>query len=66
MTQIEEIKAAMARLCDEERLRLREWLAELDSQRFDARIERDTAAGKLDALMEKARTNARAGRRQEL
>lgn len=64
MTQIDEIKSAITRLSDEERLR--EWLAELDAQCFDARIERDAAAGKLDALMEKARANAKAGRRTPL
>lgn len=66
MTQIDEIKTAITRLSDEERLRLREWLLELDAQRFDERIEQDASAGKLDALIEKARANAKAGRRREL
>lgn len=66
MTHYDEIKSAISRLSDEERGRLLEWLAELDAQRFDEKIERDAASGKLDALMDKARANAKAGRRQPL
>lgn len=63
MTRIGDIKAAIAARDDEERIRLREWLAELDAQRFDERIERGSASGKLDALIDQARQNATAGRR---
>lgn len=66
MSKIDEIKTEITQLPDEDVLRLREWLAELDAQRFDARLERDAAAGKLDKLMEQARANHAAGRRREL
>lgn len=66
MTQFDDIKAAIAKLADDEVVRLREWLAELEAQRFDERIERDAAAGKLDRLMEQAKANHAAGRRHEL
>ena len=66
MTQLDDIKTVIAKLSDEEVGRLREWLAELDAQRFDDRIERDAATGKLDRLMEQAKANHAAGRRREL
>ena len=66
MSKIDEIKTEITKLPDEDVLRLREWLAELDAQRFDSRIERDAAAGKLDQLMDRAKANYAAGRRQEL
>ena len=66
MSNIDQIKAAITTLPEDEIVRLREWLAELDAARFDEKIERDAAAGKLDAIMDAARANAKAGRRQEL
>ena len=66
MTKIDDIKTAITKLPDEEVLRLRAWLAEIDAQRFDERIERDAAAGKRDGLMENAKANHKAGRRHEL
>ena len=66
MTQLEDIKTTISKLSDDEIVRLREWLAELEAQRFDERIERDAASGKLDVLMERAKANFAAGRMQEL
>lgn len=66
MSKVDDIKIAIAELPPEEILRLREWLADLDAQSFDDRIERDAAAGKLDKLIERAKANHAAGRRQEL
>ena len=66
MTKIDHIKAAIAALPADEVARLREWLMELDEQRFDEQIERDAAAGKLDELIAKARDNYKAGRLSEL
>jgi hypothetical protein len=66
MSKLEEIQSAIGTLSLAEQERLRVWLEELATQRFDAAIERDAAAGKLDALMERTRSNAKAGRRQKL
>ena len=66
MSKLEEIQAASGTLSLAEQERLRVWLEELAAQHFDAAIERDAAAGKLDALMERARANAKEGRRQKL
>ena len=41
------------------------WFEEFDASLFDAKIERDAKAGKLDKLMAEARANHEAGRRKE-
>ena len=66
MSNIDQIKVAIATLPKDELTRLREWLVELDAARFDEKIERDAAAGKLDTMIANARANAKAGRRQEI
>ena len=66
MTKFEDIKTAITKLPDDERARLRDWLLELDAQRFDQQIEADAAAGKLNKLMDGARANHVAGRSTEL
>lgn len=66
MSKIEEIQEAIGKLSPAEQERLREWLEELAAQRFDAAIERDAAAGKLDVMIARVRENAKAGRRQKL
>ena len=66
MTKLEDIKTSITKLSDVEVARLRQWLAELDAQRFDERLDRDAAAGKLDELARKARANHAAGRRRDL
>ena len=66
MSRFDEIKTEITQLPDEDVLRLREWLAELDAQRFDDRIERDAGAGKLDRMIEQAKANHAAGRRREI
>jgi hypothetical protein len=45
---------------------LRAWFEEFDAAQFDAKIERDAKAGKLDQLARKARQDFRAGRTREL
>ena len=45
---------------------LRDWLLELDWEQWDRQIEADSAAGKLDALAEKARSDYTAGRTRRI
>jgi succinate dehydrogenase flavin-adding protein (antitoxin of CptAB toxin-antitoxin module) len=66
MTKLETIEKAIAELSDEERRKLRAFLDELDEQMFDAKIERDAKAGKLDKLEEEALENYRAGKTRPL
>jgi len=46
----------------EELIKFRRWFAEFDSITWDAQIEADAAAGKLDALTEEALTEYQSGK----
>jgi hypothetical protein len=66
MRRIEEIERQIAELSDREFAELRDWIESRDAQRWDAQIEQDVAAGRLDALMEAALRDHAAGRTTEL
>ena len=66
MTKLESIEKAVTELTDDERSKLRAWLDELDEQAFDAKIERDAKAGKLDKLAAEALSDYKAGLTDEL
>ncbi len=55
MTQVEHIQTEIEALSEEDFVRLREWFAERDWQRWDEQLEADVAAGKLDFLLEEAK-----------
>jgi hypothetical protein len=63
MTRIEDIEKAVEQLSPQDLAKFREWFEEFDARLFDAKIERDAKAGKLDTLMAEARANHDAGRR---
>jgi len=54
MTKVEEIKAAIESLPQEEFVRLRQWFSEKDWQEWDKQIARDSESGKLDFLIKEA------------
>ena len=66
MTTTEDIEKAVEQLPPEELARFRAWFEAFDAKQFDAAIERDARAGKLDALAEEALAAYRAGRSREL
>ena len=66
MTQIEAIQAEIECLSSEDFARLREWIAERDWQDWDRKIERDSAAGKLDFLREEVQAAKQQGELREL
>ncbi len=66
MTTAEEIEKAVERLDARELARFRAWFETFEASRFDAAIERDAQAGKLDALAEEALAAHRAGRSRDL
>ena len=66
MTKLESIEKAIAGLSDEERAKLRAFLDELEADLWDAKIERDAKAGKLDKLEARALENLKAGRVRDL
>jgi len=66
MTTAEDIEKAVEQLAPRKLARFRAWFEVFDAQRFDAAIERDARAGKLDAHPEEALAAHRAGRSREL
>lgn len=66
MTTAEEIEKAVEQLAPHELERFRAWYEAFDARKFDAAIERDINAGKLDAHAEEALAAHRAGRTRDL
>ena len=61
-SSIEEIETAVSRLSKDQLARFRRWFDEYDGQVWDAQIEQDVQAGKLDALAREALAEYEAGR----
>ncbi|MGL4552571.1 MAG: hypothetical protein ACRC33_15470 [Gemmataceae bacterium] len=66
MMTVEMITAAIAQLPPDQVAQIRAWLAEREESEWDARIERDERAGRLDTLAERALAEHRAGRTRPL
>ena len=66
MTKLESIEKAISELSDEERAKLRLYLDELEADLWDAQIERDAKAGKLDKLAAKAAADYKSGGYEDL
>ena len=62
----EDIEKAVERLSPQELTRFREWFANFEAELFDAAIQRDAEAGRLDALADEALAEHRAGNSREL
>ena len=63
---IEDIEKAVAELPPDQLAQFRDWFERFDAARFDRKIERDAAAGKLDRFAEQAIDDFRKGRAREL
>jgi hypothetical protein len=63
---IDEIEKAVASLPADQLARFRAWFEAFDAARFDEKIERDAASGRLDRLAERALADFRQGRAREL
>lgn len=50
--QVERLKSEIEALPEDEYIRLWQWFAEKDWERWDRQIESDVASGKLDFLIE--------------
>jgi len=66
MTKVEEIKAAIESLPEEEFIRLRQWFSEKDWQEWDKQIARDSGSGKLDFLIKEAMEEKDEGKLKDL
>jgi hypothetical protein len=66
MITAEDIEKAIEQLDPRELARFRAWFEAFDAREFDAAIERDARAGKLDTLADEALAAHRAGRSRDL
>ena len=62
MTTLKDIEKAVTELPSDQFAKFRAWFKAFEAARFDQRIERDAAAGRLDRLAEEALADFRAGR----
>jgi succinate dehydrogenase flavin-adding protein (antitoxin of CptAB toxin-antitoxin module) len=63
---LETAERAVTKLSAEELAQFRQWFAEYDGELWDAQIEADAAAGKLDALALEALEEYHAGKATEI
>ncbi|MBN8729509.1 MAG: hypothetical protein J0L64_03140 [Acidobacteria bacterium] len=61
MSRVEQIEQAIDSLTPEEFRSLAEWVRERDQELWDRQMDKDAAAGKLDALFAEAEAESRAG-----
>ena len=66
MSEVEKLAERIEKLSPEELKKFRAWLAEFDARLWDAQIEADAKAGKLDALAAEALAEYKAGKTREL
>ncbi len=66
MTQVQEIQIAIESLSEEDFAQLRQWFADRDWERWDEQIAADSAAGKLDFLIEEAQQEKKKGQLKDL
>jgi hypothetical protein len=66
MKTVKQLQKAIELLSTRELARFRAWFEVFDADRFDAAIERDAGAGKLDALAGEAIVHHRRGQSREL
>ena len=61
MNRVDEIEEAIGQLPPEDFRRLAEWVRTREQQLWDGQMDRDAASGKLDFLIEEAKSEERAG-----
>ena len=66
MGAVEKLELLIKSLSREELAQFREWFAEFDAQVWDRQIEADTAAGKLDRLIDESMAEHRANKSRPL
>jgi hypothetical protein len=66
MSELEKLAERIGKLSPEELREFRAWFAEFDARLWDAQIETDAKAGKLDGLIAEALAEHKAGKTREL
>lgn len=66
MSTVEEIKKAISKLPESQYAQIRKWFSEEDWKNWDSRIEKDSATGALDFLVNEAAVERRSGKLTDL
>lgn len=66
MSEIEQLEQRIERLPPQDLAKFRAWFAEFDARVWDAQIEVDAKAGKLNGLINEALADYKAGKAREL
>ena len=66
MSRVAEIQQAILALPEADYLELRQWFSELDWEKWDGQIDRDSGRGKLDFLIAEALEAKKRGALKEL
>ncbi|MEL7037502.1 MAG: hypothetical protein AAFO04_18045 [Cyanobacteria bacterium J06592_8] len=66
MSNLEQIESAILSLSHQDFEKLRNWLLDLDYERWDKQIEQDIAEGKLEELAKEAIAEFKAGHCREI
>jgi hypothetical protein len=66
MSEIEQLEQRIKGLSPQDLAKFRAWFVEYDARVWDAQIEADSKAGKLDDLVKDALTDYKAGKAREL
>lgn len=66
MSGVDELERVVRELSTEDLAQFREWFVEFDGELWERSLEGDIAAGRLDPLVEEARTEHREGRTRPL
>jgi hypothetical protein len=66
MSEIEQLEQKIENLSPQDLAKFRAWFAEFDARVWDAQIEADSKAGKLDQLITEALADYNAGKAREL
>ena len=61
MTTVQEIETAIEHLPSNQFSAIRDWIVERDWEKWDAQVESDSKAGKLDFLVDEALMDAESG-----
>jgi hypothetical protein len=66
MSNIDDIEDAVRALQPDDLAKFRAWFVEFDAMAWDRQLERDAAAGKLDALLAEANADYKSGLQRAL
>ena len=66
MSEVEQLEQRIKKLSQQDLAEFRTWFVEFDAGVWDAQIEADSRAGKLDKLINEGLTDYKAGKAREL